>query len=68
VDVFIGLLSEKISIHWRTYKHDAVDIMEMSMRIDYRKKRMHRILEEEIIEGSGNFMKLGYEKRLQFEN
>jgi len=57
----------EIFIHARAYKTGEIDVGEMRRRISYRKRRMHRILEEVIAEGSDEFMKLAERFLNQYE-
>jgi transposase len=49
------------------YKADGITIEEMRKAIGYRKRRMHRILEEVMAEGSDEFMKLAERFLNQYE-
>ena len=62
----------EIFVHARECKADEIDVGEMRRRIGYRKRRMRRILEEVMAEGSDEFMRLAerflnhYEKLFLF--
>lgn len=58
---------EEIFVQAKARKTGSIDIAEMRKAIGYRKRRMHRILEEVMAEGSDEFMKLAERFLNQYE-
>ena len=57
----------EIFVHAKAYKTGSLNIEEMRRHIGYRKRRMYRILEEVMAEGSDEFMKLAERFLNQYE-
>jgi transposase len=57
----------EVFVHVRAHKTDEIDVGEMRRRVGYRKRRMHRLLEEVMAEDSDKFMKLAERFLNQYE-
>jgi len=57
----------EIFVHTGAYKGGKISVGEMRRNVGYRKRRMHRILEEVMAEGSDEFMKLAERFLDQYE-